>query len=346
MADLEDQLERELHLGRKAPKAKKAGGGKGNHGANEMNREVAVSKALSKLLRHAAADAGLTLDPEGFARVDQVMAWPRLKSLKITFQDIQLAVQDNAKQRFSMKANPALSPAPSPTSTTPSDWVIRANQGHSISTVSSELLLTPLTPAAGNLPAVVVHGTYFAFYEQIVASGGLKKMSRNHIHFSTGIPGQDEGVKSGMRNDAELLIYIDIEKCFAESKASETKALETAAAVNQDSKDAETSTQEGKGIKWWMSENGVVLTEGDEHGFVPTRFWKKVVARKEDSNIGTLWEDGVQVKELPEEFKGRKPPMGKGRGPKAAKAPRKEKARGKEDTKLDEEVVDSNVVFE
>jgi 2'-phosphotransferase len=41
-----------------------------------MNREVAVSKALSKLLRHAAEDAGLTLDGEGFARLDQVVRLP------------------------------------------------------------------------------------------------------------------------------------------------------------------------------------------------------------------------------------------------------------------------------
>ena len=39
-----------------------------------MSREVAVSKALSKLLRHAADDAGLELDGEGFARVDQVVS--------------------------------------------------------------------------------------------------------------------------------------------------------------------------------------------------------------------------------------------------------------------------------
>jgi RNA:NAD 2'-phosphotransferase (TPT1/KptA family) len=39
-----------------------------------MNREVAVSKALSKLLRHAAEDAGLSLDGEGFARLDQVVS--------------------------------------------------------------------------------------------------------------------------------------------------------------------------------------------------------------------------------------------------------------------------------
>jgi 2'-phosphotransferase len=48
-----------------------SGGGRAGGG---MNREVAVSKALSKLLRHAAEDVGLTLDGEGFARVDQVVS--------------------------------------------------------------------------------------------------------------------------------------------------------------------------------------------------------------------------------------------------------------------------------
>jgi hypothetical protein len=58
--------------------ARGGGGGRGNRaggsGGGEMNREVAVSKALSKLLRHAAVDAGLKLDPEGFCRVDQVVS--------------------------------------------------------------------------------------------------------------------------------------------------------------------------------------------------------------------------------------------------------------------------------
>ena len=54
------------------------GGGGGGRGGGEMNREVMVSKALSKLLRHAAEDAGLTLDGEGFARLDQVVSLPTL----------------------------------------------------------------------------------------------------------------------------------------------------------------------------------------------------------------------------------------------------------------------------
>ncbi|KAG0652174.1 tRNA 2 -phosphotransferase 1 [Hyphodiscus hymeniophilus] len=281
----------------------KGGGGGRGGGGREINREVAVSKALSKLLRHAAADAGLALDREGFARVDQVvssscraldavllrkrkrwrvymMKWPRLRSLKITFEDIKTTVSDNAKQRFSMKPNPALTSIPDLASEEPSDWVIRANQGHSIA-IESAALLAPITLEAGNVPEVVIHGTYFAFYQPILETGGLKKMSRNHIHFSTGLPEDKQGVISGMRNDAEILVYVDIEK----------------------------SLQDG-GMLWWVSENGVVLTEGDEHGILPTKYWKKVVGRKED--VGKLWEDGVELADLPQRLRNKKPPNGKG----------------------------------
>jgi hypothetical protein len=68
--------------GGRGSRAKSAGrGGGGSRGSRaeggvggDMNREVAVSKALSKLLRHAAVDVGLQLDSEGFARVDQVVS--------------------------------------------------------------------------------------------------------------------------------------------------------------------------------------------------------------------------------------------------------------------------------
>lgn len=49
-------------------------GGKGG-GRGGESREVAISKALSKLLRHAAAEAGLALDGEGFGRLDEVVSF-------------------------------------------------------------------------------------------------------------------------------------------------------------------------------------------------------------------------------------------------------------------------------
>lgn len=229
------------------------------------------------------------------------LQWGPLRSLKVSVQDVIDVTADNEKQRFSMKPS-AAHPDPTTTTTTssgtaaaantsaPHHWLIRANQGHSIP-LDSEALLRPIA-APADVPPVVVHGTYFAFWERIVASGGLKRMGRNHVHCSTGVPGVGAGagagagaaavVISGMRADAELLVYLDV-----------ARSLEDGA------------------MSWWLSENGVVLTEGaGEEGLVPLKYFKEVVGRKED--VGTLWRDGEKVADLPEEFKGRAPPSGKG----------------------------------
>ena len=49
-------------------------GGRGGGGRRGEGREVAISKAMSKLLRHAAEDEGLVLDSEGFGRLDLVVS--------------------------------------------------------------------------------------------------------------------------------------------------------------------------------------------------------------------------------------------------------------------------------
>lgn len=204
------------------------------------------------------------------------LAWGPLKSLNVTFTDIQEAVTNNEKQRFALKPNPTTNPLLSTTTTDPSDYLIRANQGHSIKIESSSHLV-PITLEDGNVPVKVVHGTYFYFWPKIVDSGGLKPMGRNHIHCSTGTP--EEGVVSGMRADAELMIEIDVERSLQD------------------------------GFKWWMSDNGVLLTEGGEEGILSTRYFKKVTGRKVD--VGVLWEYGDWVADLPSSLKARVP-FGKG----------------------------------
>lgn len=184
----------------------------------------------------------------------------------------------------------------------PEDWLIRANQGHSIK-VESEALLRPIAILSSDeaedksttgedgetkgpvpVPKTVVHGTYFAFWPTIVESGGLRVMRRTHVHCSVGLPEDGKEVISGMRRDAELLVHIDVEKSIREA-----------------------------GMKWWMSENGVVLTEGIEEdgvaGLVPARFFREVVGRKKD--VGVLWRDGEKVGDLPADLKV-VVPMGKG----------------------------------
>ncbi|KAI1437739.1 RNA 2'-phosphotransferase, Tpt1 [Xylaria sp. CBS 124048] len=261
------------------------GGGGGGGRGGTTSRQVQISKALSKLLRHQAQNAGMTLDSEGFVPLDKVMQWLRFQKLQPTLAEIKEEVATNAKQRFSMK------PKESSTSTDEDDeayWLIRANQGHSIA-LASEGLHTPVTLEAGNIPNVVVHGTYFAFWPAIVAAGGLKKMNRTHVHFGTGLPDGDAGgspgqvhgvevedeessapVISGMRADAEILVFVDVERAL----------------------------REDEGMKWWISENRVVLTEGNAEGLVPLKYFKEVRGRRQ--GVGLLWKDGEKVADLPD----------------------------------------------
>ncbi|KAK3340332.1 KptA family-domain-containing protein [Neurospora tetraspora] len=296
--------------GHRAPKS-----GRGGHGGHRKGgRDVDLSRALSRLLRHQASSAGITLDAEGYAPLDKVLAWGPIRSLKPTFQEILKAVRESDKQRFAIKLAPGKEEnalGVGEESEDPKDWLIRANQGHSIK-LESEGLLRRLVLAGQEgkggqqqqqqqegeteggtvpVPETVIHGTYFAFWDKIVQSGGLKAMGRNHVHFSTGLPEDTErGVISGMRSDAEVLVFVDVERSI---------------------RDAEEQGGDGeKGIKWWMSDNGVVLTEGDKDGLVPLKYFKEVRGRRQ--GVGLLWKDGQKVADLPEGLEIRMP-MGKGR---------------------------------
>lgn len=286
--------------GGRGPKSGRGGGGRGGHGGHGGHRkggggrDVDLSRALSKLLRHQASSAGITLDAEGYAPLDKVLAWGPIKSLKPTFEEILKAVRESDKQRFAIRLAPGKE---NETSKEASDWLIRANQGHSIKLESEGLLKQLVLPGQEGqpqqeseggtvpVPETVVHGTYFAFWDKIIESGGLKAMGRNHVHLSTGLPEDTEtGVISGMRRDAEVLVFVDVERSIRE--AEET------------------------GIKWWMSDNGVVLTEGDKDGLVPLKYFKEVRGRRQ--GVGLLWKDGEKVAGLPEGLEIRMP-MGKGR---------------------------------
>ncbi|KAK2739866.1 hypothetical protein FQN57_006442 [Myotisia sp. PD_48] len=193
----------------------------------------------------------------------------------------------------------------------PRHYMIRARQGHSMKLIEMESLLQKLTPSENSsdlLPETVVHGTYHATWPKILESGGLRCMGRTHIHFASGPPlssvllrskvdgesevareakGQKEpeGVISGMRGDAQILIYIDIKRAQA------------------------------AGCPFWISENGVILSEGmptddKQDGMVPTEFFDVVVERK--NGLGILWENGALAQPVPDWMICAKVPQGKG----------------------------------
>ncbi|EDR05123.1 uncharacterized protein LACBIDRAFT_153942, partial [Laccaria bicolor S238N-H82] len=127
-------------------------------------------------------------------------------------------------------------------STDPNVWWIRARQGHSLKTV--ELDLKPILSATDISTGVAVHGTTLAAWESI-SKQGLSKMKRNHIHLAQGLPGHN-GVISGMRSSSQIFIYINIQAALS------------------------------SGIQFFFSDNGVVLTAGDDKGFLKPEFFLRV----------------------------------------------------------------------
>ncbi|GAB7358044.1 hypothetical protein MBLNU230_g0207t1 [Neophaeotheca triangularis] len=268
-------------------------GGKGGRGKRgPLSRDVMVSKKMSWLLRHGAEKEGLTLDEGGFVSVDEMLNTRTLRSLKVTFPELRQLVADNDKKRYTLLPKPNTASTTtdenSSASSKPSDYLIRANQGHSLQ-VESSSLLQPITQATA--PSQCVHGTTRKAWPLIVSAGGLKVMGRNHVHFATGLPAslqresQAEGtssateaaaaaaaapppvVISGMRNSSAVLVWVDL-----------PRAMEA-------------------GVSFWTSDNGVVLSEGEAGtGLVPLRFFKRVEERGVEG--GVLVEDGVVVGEL------------------------------------------------
>lgn len=70
-----DDLDERVHTQADRGKKRGRGGGGGRGGRGGMGREVQVSKALSKLLRHQAESAGIKLDAAGFAELDKVVSF-------------------------------------------------------------------------------------------------------------------------------------------------------------------------------------------------------------------------------------------------------------------------------
>eukprot|EP00850_Spirogloea_muscicola_P012095 SM000077S21569 [mRNA] locus=s77:274061:276126:- [translate_table: standard] len=191
--------------------------------------------ARTAILRHKALDYGLSIRPDGYVPVADILALHintgakrQLNSHSV--EDVRKAVELDNKQRFALLEEGGR-------------LLIRANQGHTIRSVTSEHLLQEVTDPA-QIP-VCVHGTFSRYVESIMNTG-LNRMARNHIHFAKGLP-KEAGVISGMRGSCEVLIYIDVK----------------------------TAMQDG--IRFYVSDNNVILSDGVEGVLLP-KYFKEVVS--------------------------------------------------------------------
>lgn len=112
-------------------------------------------------------------------------------------------------------------------------------------------------------------------------------MKRNHIHLAQGI--STTNAISGLRASAQILIFIDV-----------PKALEA-------------------GIKFALSDNGVVLTEGDqESGFLKPEFFLRVEDMKRNALPGWEGPGPIESKAVAME----EPTQGTSSRPKRGKKPK------------------------
>ncbi|EGW31208.1 uncharacterized protein SPAPADRAFT_61790 [Spathaspora passalidarum NRRL Y-27907] len=189
-------------------------------------RDVLISKALSYLLRHGAEKEKLDIDDQGYVKISQLLNHQRLKTNKVTRDDLVHIVHSNDKKRFTINEE---------------GDAICANQGHSLKKVSNPNL-DPMT-LDELIGLNIYHGTYKNKLPKMKESGGLSRMNRNHIHFTC----RAYHTLSGTRHNANVLVYVDVEKCVA------------------------------NGIQFFKSLNNVILTEGDSNGQIPWEFVSKIV---------------------------------------------------------------------
>ncbi|MBO8194995.1 RNA 2'-phosphotransferase, partial [Streptomyces oryzae] len=123
-------------------------------------RHVRVSKYLARHLRHDPARIGVSLDAQGWADVEELLAAATAHGFPLTRAELEEVVARNDKQRYALS---------------PDRTRIRANQGHS---VDVELDLPALAP-----PPVLYHGTVPRVLAAIRAEG-LRPMARHAVHLS------------------------------------------------------------------------------------------------------------------------------------------------------------------
>jgi putative RNA 2'-phosphotransferase len=148
----------------------------------DAKRRTGISKYLSKHLRHEPERLGLTLQPGGWVRVDDLLAACARDHFPITRDQLEEVVTTNDKQRLSFDSTGTR---------------IRANQGHS---TRVDLQLAAAVP-----PALLYHGTGAQHVEAILRDG-LLRMARHHVHLSIDVP---TATKVGARHGKPVVFEVD-----------------------------------------------------------------------------------------------------------------------------------------
>ncbi len=146
----------------------------------DERRMVKISKYLAKPLRHRPERIGLSLSPEGWADVAELLAAASRHGFAFTRSELEHVVEANDKKRYELDGDR-----------------IRAVQGHSI-------------PVELNLPAVpppefLYHGTAGRSVDAILREG-LQPMGRHAVHLS---PDRETARRVGARRGRPVVLTVE-----------------------------------------------------------------------------------------------------------------------------------------
>lgn len=140
-----------------------------------------TSKYIALILRHKPETIGISLDENGWANVDELIAGIA-KTQPFDMDMLEEIVRTDNKQRYSFNEDKAL---------------IRANQGHSIPV---DVELEKITP-----PDILYHGTATK-YEAAIDEQGLIPKSRLYVHLSKDV---ETAINVGKRHGKPVIYQID-----------------------------------------------------------------------------------------------------------------------------------------
>ncbi|MFD5425391.1 RNA 2'-phosphotransferase [Streptomyces sp. NPDC127084] len=146
----------------------------------DERRTVKVSKYLAKHLRHQPERIGITLDPNGWISIEELIRAADAHGFPITREELEHVVAVNDKRRYTIDGDR-----------------IRASQGH---TVQVDLELPVAEP-----PPYLYHGTVARHLDAIRAEG-LRPMARHHVHLS---PDRETATRVGARRGRPVVLSVD-----------------------------------------------------------------------------------------------------------------------------------------
>lgn len=149
------------------------------------SKDVELGKFISLILRHKPQVIGITLDQNGWADTQELLAGINASGCYIDMEILERIVRENNKKRYSFNEDKSR---------------IRANQGHSISVNVEMKEMTP--------PDELYHGTADRFLDSI-REKGILKMNRQYVHLSA----DAETAKAvGKRHGKPVVLVIDTKK--------------------------------------------------------------------------------------------------------------------------------------